>query len=534
MPRMRSWGVLRMAVLWGAWWCGPVVWADESSPPPGPATGRVSDADPGRYFAIRVVDDQTGRGVPLVELRTVHNTRYVTDSNGLVAFYEPGFEGREVFFHVESHGYEYPKDGFGSRGKILRVHAGASAELKIKRLNIAERLYRITGIGIYADSVLLGRPVPIAQPLLNGQVAGQDTVMAAVWKDRVWWFWGDTNRPKYPLGHFQVSGATSRLPGQGGLPASQGIDLEYFVDQDGFSRRMCPMPYPKHAVWVEGLAVVTDASGKTHLTARYTRMKSLGEMLEHGLAVYDESQEKFVKRVAFDLKDETHCPRGQTFRWNTGGQEWLVFATPFALTRVRPRLEDLTDPARYETFTCLKPGQAWDAERADVDRDASGQVVWGWKTHTAPVGQREERELLDAGRLDPKEARFQVGDPDTGKPIRLHNGSIRWNEFRKAWIMVALQVRGSSYLGEIWLLEAPDPTGPWTWARKIVTHRQYSFYNPTQHDFLDEEHGRWIYFEGTYTTTFSGNPTATPRYDYNQVMYRLDLSDPRLARPASP
>ena len=39
---------------------------------------------------------------------------------------------------------------------------------------------------------------------------------------------------------------------------------------------------------------------------------------------------------------------------------------------------------------------------------------------------------------------------------------------------------------------------------------------------------RLVYFEGTYVTTFSGNPVATPRYDYNQIMYRLDLADPRL------
>ena len=34
------------------------------------------------YFAIEVVDDQTGRGVPLVELETVNNRRYFTDSAG--------------------------------------------------------------------------------------------------------------------------------------------------------------------------------------------------------------------------------------------------------------------------------------------------------------------------------------------------------------------------------------------------------------------------------------------------------------------
>ena len=40
-----------------------------------------------------------------------------------------------------------------------------------------------------------------------------------------------------------------------------------------------------------------------------------------------------------------------------------------------------------------------------------------------------------------------------------------------------------------------------------------------------------IYFEGTYASTFSGNPVRTPLYDYNQIMYRLDLDDPRLNLP---
>jgi len=40
-----------------------------------------------------------------------------------------------------------------------------------------------------------------------------------------------------------------------------------------------------------------------------------------------------------------------------------------------------------------------------------------------------------------------------------------------------------------------------------------------------------IFFEGTYTHSFSGNPEQTPRYDYNQVLYKLDLDDPRLALP---
>ena len=87
-------------------------------------------------------------------------------------------------------------------------------------------------------------------------------------------------------------------------------------------------------------------------------------------------------------------------------------------------------------------------------------------------------------------------------------------------------------MGEIWYAESKELTGPWQRAVKIATHDQYSFYNPVQHAFFDQEDGRVIFFEGTYTATFSGNPAPTPRYDYNQILYQLDLDDPRL-QPAS-
>ncbi len=34
-----------------------------------------------------------------------------------------------------------------------------------------------------------------------------------------------------------------------------------------------------------------------------------------------------------------------------------------------------------------------------------------------------------------------------------------------------------------------------------------------------------VLFEATYTKEFSGNAEATPRHDYNQVLYRLDLDE---------
>jgi len=57
---------------------------------------------PGRNAGSTVIDAATGRGVPLVELRTVNKASWWTDSNGIVAFDEPGLMDIEVFFHVDT------------------------------------------------------------------------------------------------------------------------------------------------------------------------------------------------------------------------------------------------------------------------------------------------------------------------------------------------------------------------------------------------------------------------------------------------
>jgi hypothetical protein len=123
---------------------------------------------------------------------------------------------------------------------------------------------------------------------------------------------------------------------------------------------------------------------------------------------------------------------------------------------------------------------------------------------------------------------FRLRDVQTDKPVSVHRSSVSWNAYRKRWVMIAVEADGTSYLGEVWYAEAPEPEGPWLSGRKIVTHDTYSFYNPRHHPMFDKEGGRIIFFEGTYTNTFSGNPDRTPSYNYNQVLYKLDLADPRL------
>ena len=57
------------------------------------------------YFTVTVIDEQTGRGVPLVELKTVSNVAWWTDSNGIAVVEEPGFIDQETYFFVRSDGY---------------------------------------------------------------------------------------------------------------------------------------------------------------------------------------------------------------------------------------------------------------------------------------------------------------------------------------------------------------------------------------------------------------------------------------------
>jgi hypothetical protein len=477
-------------------------------------------------FAITVVDEQGGRGVPLVELRTVHGVTFVTDSNGVATIREPTLMDRDVFFHVSSHGYEFPKDGLGQRGKTVRVTAGGTAKLSIRRANIAERLYRVTGADIYRDSVLAGMRVPIKEPLLNGGVVGCDSVVTAVHNGKLYWFWGDTNRLSYPLGNFQVPGATSGLPKRGGLDPDLGVDLSYFLGPKGFAKETARMP-GDGPTWLVSLIALADAAGRARLYAGYVKIKPPLKVYARGLAVFDDDRLQFDHVADVDMAAPAF-PTGHAFRHG----DYVYFAHPFPLTRVRARAEDFQRVGEYECFTPLAEGSRLDEPR--FDRDGAGTVRYGWRRNTPAVGPAEEAKLLAADRMKPGEMRWRLRDRDHGKTVIPHGGSVYWNDYRRRWVMVVVEGGGTSYLGEVWYAEADSPTGPWGDAVKVVTHDRYSFYNPKQHPEFAKDGGRIIYFEGTYSNSFSGNPAATPRYDYNQIMYKLDLSDPRLKLPPPP
>lgn len=474
-------------------------------------------------FVIRVIDDQSGRGVPLVELKTANDVLFVTDSAGVAAVTGADFMHRKVYFSVKSHGYEFPKDGFGSHGRALDVKPGGTAELKVKRINIAERLYRATGGGIYADSVLAGLPTPIAEPLLNAEVTGQDSVQTAEYNGKLYWFWGDTNKLSYALGQFGTSGATSELPKSGGLDPALGVNYTYFKDQNGFSRSMVPLNEPGLR-WIDGLCVVPDAAGKPRMVARCTRLKKLGEIYDTRAVVYNDATDAFDSLALYDQKRTG--PDGYAFVHDG----YVYFCAPFPTIRVKATFEAFQNQDEYESWTCLKSGTH--ADKPEIDRNSEGAAVWAWKKNTGVLSCVKQNDLVKSGTLKPTDARLTLIDAATNDKVIPHGfGSVAYNAYRKKWIVLALQFGGKpSFLGEVWYAEADALEGPWNPATRIVTHDKYTFYNVRQHPYFDADGGRTIYFEGTYTAEFSGNPLQTPRYNYNQIMYRLNLDDPRLKR----
>ena len=480
-------------------------------------------------FAVKIIDDVTGRGVPLVELKLTNAVRYYSDSNGIVAFFEPGLMEQAIWFYIQSAGYEFPEKPFGERGKVLKATRGGSVTLKTHRLNVAERLYRLTGEGIYRDSVLVGAPVPIKHSLLDAEVMGQDTVMTALYRGKIYWIFGDTERVAFHLGNFGTSGATSELPDKGGLDPSSGVDLDYFSDASGFSKPMIPAsavpgPGPK---WTDAMMVVEDDHGTERLVAHFVRVKTLGEIYEQGLVMFNDQTQSFDRLAQFDIKTPLG-PAGRPFRVRNAAESYYYFPSPYPVpvARVKADLQHITHPESYEGFTCLAAGTQYQGASTKLDRAADGRLIYGWKQGTPALDFRQQRDLVAAGQMKPEEGLGCLIDIETGALIEHTIGTVYWNDYRRRWIMITLR-----NLEEVWYAEGDTPLGPWSYARKVAVHDHYTFYWPAHFPFFDQEGGRVIYFAGTYTNTFSGNPDRIPRYDYNQLMYRLDLADPRLFLP---
>lgn len=488
-------------------------------------------AEAKEWAGIHVVDSSNGKGIPLVELETTNALRFVTDNNGMIAIDDPELLDQETFFHVFGHGYEIKKDSFGISGFRCTLKYGTIVEVRLDRKCVAERMVRLTGSGLWRDTDLLQKPFPLAKQPVNGKVVGQDSIQAVMYNGKVFCLWGDTSKSDYPLGLFRTSGATYATTTMDGqvLDPSYGIPYDYFTDSStGFVRAMMPLSErPEGVIWMSGLAVVKDdKSGKDVLVSHYSRRQGLFKELEQGVALYNDDKYVFEPIVQISNEKEWRRPHGHALSIHDSSGKWILFGNPFANVRVPATLKAICDPTEYEAFAPVsdRVGKAEEAMR------------WTWQKVESPMDA--QRELAWLGGEEKKSIEAHFSPVDSRNPtnrILLHSGTVRWNEFRKKWIVIAGRIYGEdSVLGEVWYAEANQPTGPFTEAVKIATHDKQSFYNVCHHDFLDREGGKIIFFEGTYTNEFSGNPYKTPRYHYNQILYRLDLSDPRFQAAVSP
>jgi hypothetical protein len=245
---------------------------------------------------------------------------------------------------------------------------------------------------------------------------------------------------------------------------------------------------------------------------------------------FNDEKEVFDLVKNLSLDDPIH-PGGHPFKMMENRREYIVFQNYSRFSRCLNDYQSALDHDTYEAWTCLKAGSRFDDSIDQLERDEMGRLKWAWKVATSPIGEREQTQLIKAGFMKPEERWFRLKSAATDEDVKIHAGAIQWNDYRKRWVFITSEIFGSSLLGEVWYAEADSPLGPWGYAAKIITHEKYSFYNPVQHPHFAKDGGREIFFEGTYTKAFSGNEVGTPRYDYNQIMYKIDLDDPRLALP---
>ena len=111
------------------------------------------------------------------------------------------------------------------------------------------------------------------------------------------------------------------------------MNLSYWVDDKGFARGMADVP-GEGAVWLDSLVVLPDADGRERMHAAFARVRSLAETLERGFVEFDNARERFEKIAEFDI-NATVYPGGHPVAAHVGDTEYLYFARPFLLTRVR-------------------------------------------------------------------------------------------------------------------------------------------------------------------------------------------------------
>lgn len=165
-------------------------------------------------------------------------------------------------------------------------------------------------------------------------------------------------------------------------------------------------------------------------------------------------------------------------------------------------------------------------------RGEDGRPEYAWRQGGLPFNQTLSKALIEQGKLTDDESIFLLHDHDSGDALRAHGGSLAWNEYRQRWVMIASK-HGARRCSEKYGMPRPKHLSvpgrtPSRSSRTTTTVSTIPSSIPTSIKMADDSS---TLKERTpiHSPTI---PTQTPRYDYNQIMYRLDLADERLGLDA--
>ncbi len=513
------------------------------------ATSSFASSNP--YFGIRIVDRETHEGVPLVQLRTSNYVVNYTDSQGYVAFLESGMMNRDVWFSIMTDGYTFSEgrvcqpSTFHPCDSGMKLHTtpGKIVTLYVDRTQLAERVFRLTGQGLYRDSLLLNVPAPIDDASTDTNlITGQDTLMPIKYKGLNYWFFGDTvcasdAREEGCNGHGLHTVAAVSNDQFNQAPLLQYLTMN--IEGIQWPKPVTPIGDLKMNTWTGAPFVIDVGTPHEIMYAFYFKPYSLSDNPspdKTGLVKWNDEKQEFELLTEWPVHNDLEWMKNghqvTSFAPLDGNDGYIYISGSFVLTRV-PK-NKITDFSAWEAYTPLLSG-------SNMNHPIMDPKGWGWKKGAPVFQQSDETTLISKGIMSASQARMQVVDSVTNQPIIVDSGVVHWNAYLKKYILLF----GNA---QLYIAMSDNMMGPWNKAVKIVQHdaSRSQCYNSTQIAALSDATERYVYIACTYTAMWTNDapPSDTPnvwstclfgqnahlncapvvpRYEYNNLIYRLDL-----------
>lgn len=503
-----------------------------------------------RILAVEVDSNGIESGIPLVLFRTAGNyISLFTDSAGNAAFNEPGLMDGPLFFNVLADGYEIdpspsveiyelPYDS----GVVLNVSKYGSAKVLMRRTQMAARLYRLTGSGLYRDSVLTNASGDIPDSIISScreviddvGVLGQDTVMTGTYKGKVFWFFGDTTCQRSArqnncedYGMYTV-GATSCVPQSNGkCKANEPPGLKYFSSQEGGFLHVKPMapdiaPYEQNT-WIAAVMVFTNSNGEEVMYSNYMKNPGDGEnagSIQSGMAKWNDALEVFEATSSWplDIAFLNGVHTMQLLGEDVNADGYVYMSGGLRVLATEETVIEYTSYQQYNLDTHM-----WEYLYAGLGRLGEGN-----STTAKHVGATTRKIKLHLTSLLPSS--WSVA-------------SVEWSEYVGMYVVLG---NGGMH-GGIYLAVGPRVTGPWSKGVLVASHNTSgtSCYNQVLLPHLFRDNGRYIQFACTFTAMWSDTDNefsdsswstclfgmndgancanTVPRYEYNNLVYEVDV-----------